>query len=276
LGASATPATIRAFNRQYHFNGSVFQEYARWMGNLLHGNLGVSAYTQQPIRVSLLQSLPVTAELIVLAMALAIAVSIPLGLFCVIRPEARFDRIVTGVTSGFLSVPVFVLAILLVYLFAVRVHIFPVLGWTPLTESLTGNLKSVALPVIAIAIPEIVVMTRILRSELLETLQQDYISLARSKGLSTRRILLRHALKPASFSLITVSGLSLARLIGGTVIVEIIFVLPGLGTLIVNSIQNRDIQTAQVVVTFIAIAVLVVNLVVDLSYQFLDPRSRLR
>jgi peptide/nickel transport system permease protein len=111
---------------------------------------------------------------------------------------------------------------------------------------------------------------------LLETLQQDYISLARSKGLSTRRILLRHALKPASFSLITVSGLSLARLIGGTVIVEIIFVLPGLGTLIVNSIQNRDIQTAQVVVTFIAIAVLVVNLVVDLSYQFLDPRSRLR
>jgi peptide/nickel transport system ATP-binding protein len=276
LGGAATPATIRAFNRRFQFNGSVFQEYAHWMGNLLHGNLGISAFTQQPIRVALLQSLPVSAELVFLATVLAALISIPLGLLCARRPESRFDRIVTGATSGFLSVPVFVLAILLVYLFAVRVHVFPVLGWTPLTQSLVGNLRCVALPVTAISIPEIVVMTRILRAELIGTLQQDYISLARSKGLSTRRILLRHALKPASFSLITVSGLSLARLLGGTVIVENIFVLPGLGTLIVNSIQNRDIQTAQVVVTFIALAVLVVNLAVDLSYQFLDPRSRLR
>jgi peptide/nickel transport system ATP-binding protein len=275
LGDSATPASVQALNREFHFNDSVFRAYVRWMGNLLHGNLGISAFTRQPVRISLSQSLPVTAELALLAITLAVVVSIPLGLLCARRPGARLDRMIAVATSGFLSVPVFVLAILFVYLFAVKVHIFPVLGWTPLSQSLTGNLRCVVLPVTAIALPEIVVMTRLLRAELITTLQQDYISLARSKGLSTRRILLLHALKPASFSLVTLSGLSLARLLGGTVIVENIFVLPGLGSLIIHSIQNRDIVTAQVVVTFIALVVLFVNLAVDLSYQFLDPRSKL-
>jgi peptide/nickel transport system ATP-binding protein len=275
-GEFATPAQIQALNDKYHFDDGVFQQYARWGKGLLHADLGTSPFTKRPVFDAVTAALPVTLELTLLAMLLSLVIAVPVALLAARRPGSRFDRVVSVVTSALISVPVFVWAIVLVFCFAVHYRVFPVIGWTPLTKDVFDNLKGAALPVVAIALPEIVVVARLLRAELIATLQQDYIALARSKGLTTRSIMLRHALKPASFSLLTLSGLQLARLLGGTVLVEGIFVLPGIGSLMINSISNRDAVTTLGLVSFIALMILIVNLLIDLSYGWLDPRSRSR
>src|SRR5262249_19173492 len=162
----------------------------------------------------------------------------------------------------------------LIYVFAVRLEWLPVLGYERLSDGLTENLKTVALPVLAIALAETVALQRVLRADLIDTTKENYIMLARAKGLPTRTIMWKHAFKPSSFSLMTLSALSLARLIGGTVIVESIFVLPGLGSYLLNAILVKDLVVVQGVVAFIAIVFLVVNLVVDVAYGLLDPRIR--
>jgi peptide/nickel transport system permease protein len=179
-----------------------------------------------------------------------------------------------GVTSSFISLPAFVTALLLVFVFAIKVRVFPAIGWTPLTKSLGGNLRTAALPVISLSLAPIAVMQRVLRADIIATLQQDFIILARAKGLPTWKILLRHALRPSSFSLLTVAGLTLGTLLGGTVIIETVFSLPGLGQLLVTAILNKDLVAVQGTVAVIALGYVTVNLVIDLAYLVLDPRVR--
>jgi peptide/nickel transport system permease protein len=273
-GENADPTVIAAINKEYGFNKPVLERYVEWVGDALHGDLGTSYFTKQPVWDAIKERLPVTIELALLATTIALLCSVPLAIVCAKRPNSRVDRAIGAITYAQVSLPAFVLALLLVYFFAVQIEIFPVIGWVPLSDSVTENLKSAALPVISIAIGEMVALQRVLRADLVATTQEDYIALARAKGLSTRTIMWRHALKPSSFSLITLSGLSLARLLGGTVLVEQIFVLPGLGSLLISSINVKDFVTVQGTVAFIAIVFLIVNFLVDIMYGVLDPRTR--
>lgn len=268
------PEVIAAINKEYGFTRPIHERYMDWLGNALNGDLGTSYFSKQPVVDAIKERLPVTLELAILSTFIALVCAIPLAVACAKRPNSRFDRTVSGVTFAQVSLPSFVIALFLVYLFAVTFQIFPVLGWTPLNESVSENLRSIALPVISIAIGEMVALQRVLRADLVATTQEDYIALARAKGLSTRTIMWKHALKPSSFSLITLSGLSLARLLGGTLLVEQIFVLPGLGSYLITSINVKDLVAVQGVVTFIAIVFLVVNFFVDIMYGVLDPRTR--
>ncbi|MER7005474.1 ABC transporter permease [Dactylosporangium sp. NPDC000555] len=275
-GDNTSPEVIDAINRKYHFNDPLFVRYGDWLANALHGDLGTSYLTQQPVLEAILQRLPLTLELALLATVLALALAVPLAILCAQHQGSRLDRFVGAFSSAAVSAPSFVIAMTLIYLLAYRTHVFPVIGWTPFTDDPVQNLRGAVLPVVSIALADTVVLLRVLRADLIQTLQQDFIALARSKGLSSRTIMWKHALRPSSFSLLTLSALTLARLLAGTVLVESIFVLPGLGTLLLDSITNKDLVTVQGTVAFIAIAFLVINFLVDLLYGILDPRTRVR
>jgi peptide/nickel transport system permease protein len=273
-GPDAPPEVIDAVRSQYRLDAPVLSRYVQWLGDFSQGDFGDSHFNRVPVADSIRQRIPVTLELAVLAMLLSLAVAVPLAVVCAQRAGSGLDRFANGVTSAFISAPGFVVALLLVYFLALRWQLFPVIGWTPLTKDVSDNLRGAVLPVLAISLGPMVAMFRVLRSDLMATLQQDYIALARSKGLSPRRIMWFHALKPSSFSLITLSGISFAGLMGGTVLIESIFVLPGLGQFVLQSINAKDLAAVQGAVAFIALVFLVVNFTVDMLYGVLDPRTR--
>jgi peptide/nickel transport system permease protein len=248
--------------------------YVAWLGDAVTGDLGQSYYTRQDVTEAIVERLPVTVEIVVVSMFLSLAVAIPLGMVTAYRAGGLFDRLVTGVTFGLLAVPNFMMGLLLIYLFAVTWGWLPATGWTPLTEDPVENLRSALLPSLALAIGQIAVFTRLLRTDMIATLQEDHVVLARAKGLSTARILLRHALRPSSFSLLTVSALTVGTLLGGAVIVEQLFALPGIGRLLFDAIFQRDLMIVQGVVLVITVGFVVINTLVDILYSVLDPRLR--
>ncbi len=197
--------------------------YGDWLSGVVRGDFGRSYRTSQPVAEAIRERLPVTIEIGVLALLIALASSIPLGVLSAYRAGTRFDRAVSGISFGLLSVPSFMLAIFLMYTFAVRLRWLPASGWTRLTDNPLENLKSAILPALSLAVAETAVYTRLLRSDVLQTLQEDFLALARMKGLPTWRILFGHALRPSSMSLMTVIGVQLAALLGGAVIVEQVF-----------------------------------------------------
>jgi peptide/nickel transport system permease protein len=273
-GENCDPATLKHIEQAYNFDKPVLQQYVTWLGHAVHGDLGRSYFTRQPVMDSITQRLPVTLELAVLAMALALAVVIPVSIACATKPDGLLDRTVTGLVYVMLAVPIFVVGLVLAWVFAVQLGVLPLLGWVPLQDSVMDNLRSAALPVIAISLGLMAGLSRVLRADLIRTTQEDYIALARSKGVSTRKIMWKHALKPSSFSLLTIAGIQLAYLIGGTIIVEQIFALPGIGQLLLSSISQKDFPVVTGLVAFIAVAFLTINLIVDLLYGVLDPRTR--
>jgi len=199
---------------------------------------------------------------------------VPLGVLSAYRAGTRFDKAVSGISFGLLSVPSFMLAVFLMYAFAVRLRWLPASVWTRLTDDPLENLKSAVLPALSLAVAEAAVYTRLLRSDVLQTLQEDFLVLARMKGLPTWRILFGHALRPSSISLMTVIGVQLAALLGGTVIVEQVFALPGVGLLLINGIYQRDLLVVQGVVLVVASAFVIVNFLIDMLYTVVDPRIR--
>lgn len=273
-GETATPEVIEAINAEYRFDDPAPQRWSSWLGDLLQGSLGSSYSTKQPVWDAITERLPVTFELAVLAMLVALVIAVPLAVVTAARSDSRLDRGIGAVTSGLISMPNFVVALVLLYLFAFHYRFFPTVGWTPLTEDPVENLRSAALPVVAIAVSEIVVLYRVLRADLIQTRQHEYIMLARAKGASERRIMWKHALRPSSLSVLTLAGLSFARILGGTIIVESIFVLPGLGRYMLTAIGAKDLIVVQGVVAFLALSFLTVNFLVDIAYGFIDPRTR--
>jgi peptide/nickel transport system permease protein len=273
-GVGATQAQIDAINKEYGFNENVFVRYWHWLTAALHGDLSRSFFTKQTVTSSLATRLPVTAELAILATLVAVVVALLFATTAARNPGGRIDTALRPLTYAQISIPSFVVALLLTYIFAVQLRWLPLLGWTPLTESVWGNIKCVIMPVLAIALAPAAGLTVVLRADLIQTLQQDYIALARAKGHSTTAIIWKHALKPSSFSLITLSSLQLAALLGGTVIVESIFLLPGMGALLLSSINQKDYPVVTGLVAFIAVVFLTVNFLVDILYGFLDPRIR--
>jgi peptide/nickel transport system permease protein len=209
-----------------------------------------------------------------MAVVLALAVAIPLGTLSAYKAGSTVDRAITGTSFGLLSVPSFLMAILLILVFAETLGWLPATGWTRLTNDPVENLRGAILPALALAIGEMAVYTRLLRADMISTLQQDSITMARAKGLPPSRILFRHALRPSSFSLITVVGLQIGAIISGAVLVETIFAVPGVGRLLVDSILQRDLIMVQGIALVVAASFVIVNLLVDVVYMLLDPRIR--
>lgn len=275
LGPQAVSAdSIAAVRSELGLDRPLPVRYAMWLGDAVTGDLGQSYITRQDVTSAITDRLPVTLELMVLSLLMALVIAIPLGVFSAYRVGSRFDKSVTGVTFGLLALPNFIFALVLIFAFSVRVDLFPASGWDRISDGLGANLLSAFLPALALSVSNIAVFTRLLRTDMITTLQEDHVTLARSKGLPTSRILFRHALRPSSFSLLTVAGLQVGSLLSATVIVETIFALPGVGRLLFDAINSRDLLMVQGVVLMLAVSFVLINFVVDLLYTFLDPRIR--
>jgi peptide/nickel transport system permease protein len=274
LGDQATPDKVAALRHDMGLDQPIWWRYLAWLGHVLQGDFGRSFRTGQTVLQAITERLPVSFELMLLAEFGGLLIGIPLAIACAVRSGSAFDRFMTGSAFGMLSVPAFLSAILLIYLFAVQLHWFPATGYVPLSEDPLGNLRCFALPGLTLALGEWPVLMRVLRSDLIATLQEDYITMAQAKGLRPSRILLVHALKPSSLTLVTVTGINIGRLMGGTVIVESIFALPGIGRLLVGAIYTRDLIILQGVVLCVASGYVLVNFIVDMLYGVLDPRIR--
>jgi peptide/nickel transport system permease protein len=274
LGDQATPETVAALHRQMGYDLPLWQRYLQWLGNVVQGDLGRSFRTGEVVLGAVLARLPVSIELMILAQLIAFSIGVPLAILCAVNRGGTVDRFLTGMAFGKLSMPSYLVAILLIYLFAVKLNWLPATGYVPFTEDPLANLRSFLLPALTLGFGEWPVLMRVLRSDMIATLQEDFIAMAKAKGLRPARILLVHALKPSSLTLVTVAGINIGRLIGGALIVESIFALPGIGRLLVSSIYSRDFIIMQGVVLFVAAAFVIVNFLVDMLYALLDPRIR--
>lgn len=274
LGDQATPETVAALRHDMGLDQPIFWRYLHWLGGIVQGDFGRSFRTGESVLGAILARLPVSLELMLLAEVVSLAMAIPLAIQCAVRSGGGLDRFVTGLAFAKLSLPSFMVAIVLIYVFAVELRLLPATGYVPFAEDQLGNLRAFVLPALTLAFAEWPVLMRVLRSDMIATLQENYIALAKAKGLRARRILLVHALKPSSLTLVTVTGINIGRLIGGAVIVESIFALPGIGRLLITAIYTRDFMIMQGVVLFVAAGYVFVNFLVDMLYALLDPRIR--
>ncbi|MEZ5142825.1 MAG: ABC transporter permease [Acidimicrobiales bacterium] len=273
-GISCDDAARAQVRQQLGLDKPPVLRYATWLGNAVTGDLGQSARSKQDVTEALGQRLPVTIELLIYAEFIALVVAIPAGLLAAARQGGLFDRGSTATAFFLLSIPPFVLGLVLSLIFAVNLKWFPATGYTPLTESIPENLRSFFLPSLTIAVAELAVYMRLLRSDLISTLQEDYITMAKAKGLPPTKIMLKHAFRPSTFSLITIGGLNIGRLIGGTIIVEVMFALNGLGKYLIDGILGRDYIPVLGAVLVVAIGYVLINFAVDMLYAVLDPRIR--
>jgi len=274
-GPEASPETLDAIRNEMGLNAPVMVRYFRWIGRAARGDLGLSMVTREPVWDALWVRLPVTVELLLFAQLMALSLAIPAAMICSRKPGGAVDRVLTTVSFASISLPNFVMAILLVFFFVLRLGWLPATSFSPLADGLPANVRSMLLPGLSIALVEWVILFRVLRSDLITTLEEDFILLARSKGLSSTQVLFRHALRPSSLNLLTVSGLQMGHLIGGALVVETIFALPGIGRLLVTAIYSRDVFMIQGCVLWITLGYVSINLLVDVLYAVLDPRIRL-
>ncbi|AJA64759.1 MULTISPECIES: ABC transporter permease [Bradyrhizobium] len=274
LGDQATPENVAALRRDMGLDQPLWWRYLSWLGHVLQGDLGRSFRTGQTVLQAVAERIPVSLELMLMAEFIGLMIGVPLAIACAARAGGAFDRFMTGSAFAMLSMPSFLMAILLIYLFAVELRWLPATGYVPFTEEPLSNLRFFVLPALTLALAEWPGIMRVLRSDMIATLQEDYIALAKAKGLKPARILFVHALKPSSLTLVTVTGINIGRLLGGTLIVESIFALPGIGRLLVGAIYTRDLVILQGVVLLVASGFVIVNFIVDMLYAVLDPRIR--
>ena len=266
---------IERIRKELKLDDSVFTRYARWVGDALQGDLGKSYITDQPVAEAIKDRIPVTIELALLATIIAALFAIPIGAIAAYREGGYFDRITSALTTAALSIPGFLVGIFFIWLFTLKFNWLPSTGWNRLSEKgLLANLQTAILPASPLALAPLAINARLIRADMIGTLKEDYILSARAKGLRDRYILMRHALRPSSLTAITVFALQLGGLIGGTVVIETVFALPGLGTRLISGIYQRDVMMIQGITLFIATVYVVVNTAVDLLYLALDPRIR--
>jgi peptide/nickel transport system permease protein len=271
---SQTPERIAQVREDLGLDLPLPEQYANWLGGVVQFDFGQSYRTNQPVSDALLARLPVTVELTILAIGIAVIFGVPLGVISAYKQGQRIDTVISSAVQFMLSVPAFVAAVFFIYVFAVQFQVLPATGWTRITNDLWGNLKTAILPSVALSLSQLAIYTRLVRADMITTLQENFVLSARAKGLTNRFILFRHALRPSSLSLITVIGLNIGILLGGTVVIERIFALPGIGGLLIDSIGQRDYIVVQGVVLLIATSYVVINTVVDLVYAMVDPRIR--
>ena len=249
--------------------------YANWLGDVVQGDLGRSLVTDQPVADIIKDRIPVTAELAVLAIGLAVFLAVPVGVLGAYKEGRKADQISSGLVQVALSIPNFIAGLFLIWLLSVKFQILPSTGWNRISEDgLIANLKTAILPASALALGQMAFFSRLVRSDMIQTLREDFVLSARAKGLTNRFILFRHALRPSSLSLVTIVGINIGALLGGTVVIEQLFALPGLGFRMINAIFQRDFLVIQGLTLFIATAYVVINTLVDLIYIVIDPRIR--
>ncbi|MER5839307.1 ABC transporter permease [Streptomyces prasinus] len=276
LGAGRAPAEYAELRTELGLDQPLVTRYFDWLGGALTGDLGRSVVPpQSDVTDRVLSALPVSFEIAVLGLLIALLIAVPLAMWSAYREGSAADRIIGAGTFGVLSVPSFLAGLLLILLLVNSAGWFPRSEWVRIGDGdLLGNLHHAFLPALTVALAELALFARVLRGDLIVTLREDYILAARAKGMNPLRILFTDALRPSSFSLVTLLGLSLGRLIGSTVVVEYLFSLPGMGTLIVNAAGQGDYPMVQGAVLTIAVIYVVINAGIDLSYGYLDPRTR--
>ena len=273
LGPTATPEAVAALSHKLGLDLPAYVRYARWIGGALHGDLGVSYAYGSPIGPLIVSSLAVSAPLALMAMTLAAAIGLVAGVYAADRRGRAGDAIVMGASQIGIAVPNFWLAILLVLLFAVTLRLVPAGGF-PGWQNPARALGALILPAIALGVVQAAIVTRVARSALIEALNEDFMRTARAKGVSRRAALWRHALPNALTPILTIMGLQFANLIAGAIVVENVFVLPGLGRLMLQSISNRDTLVVENGVMLLALIVIGLNFIVDIACAAIDPRLR--
>lgn len=275
LGVEATPDQIRQMELRLGLDKPAYQRYLEWLAGAVRFDFGTSVISGQPVGPQIAERMTVSVEVVGLALGTALALAIPTALAAARKPNGLVDRISAVISLLGLSVANYVLALVLVLIFAVQLAWLPAIGFVPIQESLAGNLASLTLPATAIGLPLYCIYTRFLRGDLMDQMQgEDYVVTARAKGIDPWRVLIKHAFRNSSYGLIAVVGLNLGALIGATVIVEQIFALPGLGQLTLQAINSRDMAVVQACVVVFAVASVLANLLADLLHTILDPRIR--
>lgn len=275
LGEDAPPDALRVLRHEMGLDRPLYVQYLRWVGGLLRGDFGHSFKDNRQVLPTLLQKVPVTAELAAAALVIGWTIAIPAGVLAAWRRRTAVDYSASAAALTGLSIPNFWLGIMLIYLFAVKLHWLPASGFVSPAQDLGRNLKGIIMPGFVLGVVLAAVVMRQLRSSMLEVLSADYVRTASAKGLAARVVLIRHALRNAVIPVVTVMGIQLGTLLGGAVITETIFALPGVGRLAVESIYSRDYPMLEGVVLFSACSILLVNLMVDVVYSVIDPRIKL-
>ena len=270
-GDLATTEDIEKLRAALGLDQPLWRQFALWLGRVLSGDLGMSIFTQVPVTKLLAQRLEPTLSIAVLTMALTVCVAVPLGTLAAHRAGSWTDRLVMLFAVLAFSVPVFLIGYLLIYTFAIRIPLFPVQGYVHLSEGVGAWLNSLALPCINLALVYIALITRMTRATVMEVLQEDYIRTARAKGLGVFAVL-GHALRNAAIPIATTVGVGIALLIGGVVVTETVFAIPGIGRLVIDSVQHHDYPVIQSVLLLSAGVYVLINLLIDLSYRLFDPR----
>ena len=267
---------VERVREEWGLNDPMLVRYGRWLGDAVQGDLGRSFVTGRPVMDEIAPRLPITGELMAVTVVLALLIAVPLGVLSAYKEESKLDQSLSGAAQLGLSIPAFVLGLILIFVFAVKLRWLPATGWTRISDSVTGNMRTVALPAISLAVADTAVYMRVVRSDMIATLQENYILAARAKGLKDRFILFRHGLRPSSLTLVTLIGLNLAGMIAGTIVIERLFAIPGLGWRLFGAIFQRDYMMVQGITVLIAAFYVLVNAVVDFLYMAIDPRIRRR
>jgi peptide/nickel transport system permease protein len=275
LGAGANPQDVAQLEAELGTDRPMVVRYLDWLGGLVTGDLGRSLSDERAVTAVIGSRFGVTFELIVLALVISLAFTVPVALLAARKPGGLIDRISVTVSMAGLSIANYVLALVLVYIFAVEFAVLPAIGYIPPGDGILDNLRSLLLPALSIGFPLFCFYTRLLRADILDQMQgQDYVTTAKAKGAGPWRVLVRHAFRNSLFGLLTIVGLNLGTLIGATVIIESIFALPGIGQQLLQAINNRDIPVIEGTVFVFAVIVVLANLITDLLYAVLDPRVR--
>ena len=273
-GEEATPADVEAMRVALGFDKPFIVQFGKWSGRLLQGDLGTSIFSQHTIVSLMKPRIEPTLSLAIIAISLSIIIGVPMGVLAAWNQGSFVDRgVMVFAVLGF-SIPVFWLGFLFIWAFAVKIHLFPAVGFVSITDGVFPFFRSLTLPALANAIPYSALVARMTRSTMVEVMQEDYIRTARAKGLTERVVNVRHGLRNAAIPIVTVVGLVFAGLVGGAVVTETVFAIPGLGRLLVDGVVRRDYPIVQAMLMVVAVSYVFVNLAVDITYAFLDPRIR--
>jgi len=273
-GDNATSDQIAMIRTKLGLDLPIWQQFAIWIGDVLRGNMGESFFFKKTVVELISQRLEPTVALSICTLIFAVSIAVPLGVLAAYRQGSLFDRLVMAFSVMGFSVPGFVIGYCLIYLFAIEWGLLPVQGYIRIGANFWDFLDHMILPSVTLSVGFIALISRITRASVLEVLNEDYIRTARAKGLSNRVVLMHHALRNAAVPILTVIGLGIALLLGGAVVTESVYGLPGLGRLTVEAVLSRDFPTIQTVILMFSVVYVVINLVIDISYTFFDPRIR--
>lgn len=273
-GDYATAEDIVRIREQLGLNEPIFVQFVTWIGSLAQGDLGISIFTNLPVTTLIAQRLEPTISLTITTLLFTIVVAVPLGTLAAWKAGSLIDRVVMLFSVGGFSIPVFVLGYILIYFLSMELRWLPVQGYKSIFDGVWPFLRHMILPTMTLSVIFIALVSRMTRASVMEVLQEDYIRTARAKGQSEFKVLLRHALRNAAVPIVTVIGLGIALLIGGVVVTESVYNIPGLGRLVLDAVLKRDYPIIQGLILMFSFVYILINLLIDLSYCFLDPRIR--